>query len=131
MDYKIHTHATYAVCDAVDAFQAAPAYTQKLASDKKKQAEQVGRCVLGLACRAVMHSTRLSQFLQFSPGFLPSPWAAQYNQARCICTACDRWRGWVGTCHKSTFPGDRFFLEALNVSDAVRWGVCVKPPLQV
>jgi hypothetical protein len=46
VDYKIHTHATYAVCDAADAFQAAPAYTRKLASDKAKQAEQVGRCAL-------------------------------------------------------------------------------------
>lgn len=51
MDYKIHTHATYAVCDAADAFQAAPAYTRKLASDKAKQAEQVGRCGLGAVLR--------------------------------------------------------------------------------
>jgi hypothetical protein len=43
VDYKIHTHATYAVCDAADEFQAAPAYTRKLASDKAKQTEQVGR----------------------------------------------------------------------------------------
>jgi hypothetical protein len=51
VDYKIHTHATYAVCDAADAFQAAPAYTRKLASDKAKQAEQVGRCGLGAGLR--------------------------------------------------------------------------------
>ena len=55
MDYKIHTHATYAVCDAADAFQAAPAYTRKLASDKGKQAEQVGRCGLGAALRFRIH----------------------------------------------------------------------------
>lgn len=44
MDYKIHTHATYAVCDAADAFEAAPAYTRKLASDTAAQLQQVDRC---------------------------------------------------------------------------------------
>lgn len=51
VDYKVHTHATYAVCDAADAFQAAPAYTRELAAAKKKQAEQVGRWV-GVYIRA-------------------------------------------------------------------------------
>ena len=35
MDYKIHTHATYATCDAVDAFEAAPAYRVHMTADKE------------------------------------------------------------------------------------------------
>ena len=43
MDYKIHTHATYATCDAADAFEAAPAYTEKLAANKQAQLKSVNR----------------------------------------------------------------------------------------
>jgi len=46
VDYKIHTHATYAVCDAADAFQAAPAYTKKLAANKDAQLWSVNRFFL-------------------------------------------------------------------------------------
>ena len=42
MDYKIHTHATYATCDAADAFAAAPTYTDHFTADKDAQYEAVG-----------------------------------------------------------------------------------------
>ena len=37
MDYKIHTHATYGVCDTADHFSAAPAYNEKLEANKDRQ----------------------------------------------------------------------------------------------
>ncbi len=43
MDYKIHTHATYAVCDAADAFDAAPVYTAATTADKEKQLRAVDK----------------------------------------------------------------------------------------
>lgn len=37
MDYKIHTHATYATCEVEDSFLVAPAYDDGLGANKDKQ----------------------------------------------------------------------------------------------
>lgn len=37
VDFKIHTHASYATCDEVDNFLVSPAYTPSLTADKDKQ----------------------------------------------------------------------------------------------
>lgn len=42
VDFKIHTHASYAACNKVDSFLVSPAYTKRLAADKDKQFNGVG-----------------------------------------------------------------------------------------
>jgi len=47
VDYKIHTHASYATCDAADSFVVAPAYNDGLGANKDKQFYSVNSFFLG------------------------------------------------------------------------------------